>query len=153
MIVQYKDLIGLRRKVVMVDGCFDPLHHGHIAYFQFAASFGLPLLCNVENDNYIREIKHRPPLLVLKKRIQVIDAIRYIKYTHTQTTTTYDVLEKLKPIKYVKGADWKYKKIPKEEALICKRNEIEIVYPDKNLDSSSDIIASFVKAFRKYKIS
>ena len=48
-------------RVAMVDGAFDPLHHGHIEYFKAARGLGVPLLCNVASDRYVRT-KH-PPLL------------------------------------------------------------------------------------------
>ena len=38
MIVDSRGLAELARKVVMVDGSFDPLHDGHIAYFEAAAA-------------------------------------------------------------------------------------------------------------------
>jgi FAD synthase len=38
MIVGRDDLADLRGTVTMVDGGFDPLHPGHIAYFERAAA-------------------------------------------------------------------------------------------------------------------
>lgn len=143
MIINTDGLIKLRRKTILVDGCFDPLHYGHIAYFKFAAGFGLPVLCNVETDRYLQEVKRRPPLLPEAQRIQVIDAIKYITYTHLQNTTTADVLRQLQPLKYVKGTDWKNKILPEDELEMCKKYGIEIVYTDKNLDSSTAVIKRF----------
>ena len=34
----------------MVDGGFDPLHEGHIAYFAAAAELGVPVLCNLASE-------------------------------------------------------------------------------------------------------
>ena len=76
------DLRSARRtsaaRVAMVDGAFDPLHHGHIAYFKAARELGAPVLCNLASDRYVRT-KHRP-LLTETQRATVIDAIRYIDY-------------------------------------------------------------------------
>lgn len=143
MIINTDRLIKLRGKTILVDGCFDPLHYGHIAYFKFAASFGLPVLCNVETDRYLQEVKRRPPLLPEAQRIQVIDAIKYITYTHLQNITTADVLRRLQPLKYVKGIDWKNKILPEDELEMCKKYGIEIVYLNKNLDSSTALIKRF----------
>ena len=121
MIVTFKQLYLCEKKVVLVDGCFDPLHIGHIEYFKFAASFGLPVLCNVENDDYIEKYKHRPNLLPAYQRIVIVDSIRYISFTHLQTTSTCDVILKVKPVKYIKGADWDEKKLPKNEIEACKK--------------------------------
>jgi len=148
MIIQYKDLTGLQRKVVMVDGCFDPLHHGHIEYFKFAVSFRLPVLCNVENDRYMREVKKRPPLLTFKERAIVIDSIRYISYTHLQVTTTDDVLRLLQPAIYVKGSDWKNKSLPKEEKDICRKFKIKIEFAP-SVTSSTKIVKRFLDEYSK----
>lgn len=129
----------------MVDGCFDPLHVGHIRYFEFAAKFGLPVLCNIETDGYIKKYRRRPSLLPQRQRVELIDAIKYISYTHLQKTTTADVLKILQPVKYVKGADWKKKVLPKDELKVCQDFGIEIVYTDKNIDSSTALIKKFIK--------
>ena len=143
MIINTSRLIKLRRKTILVDGCFDPLHYGHIAYFKFAAGFGLPVLCNVETDRFLQEVKKRPSLLPETQRIQVIDAIKYITYTHLQNTTTADVLRQLQPLKYIKGTDWKNKILPEGELETCKKYGIEIVYTNKNLESSTALIKKF----------
>ena len=44
MIIGYKDLKGYRKQVAMVDGAFDPLHHGHIDYFTRAREVGKRVL-------------------------------------------------------------------------------------------------------------
>jgi len=72
MIVAYRDLKQYRKKVAMVDGAFDPLHHGHIEYFRKARETAQPLLCNIAPDSYIH-LKH-PPLLAAARRAEVIDS-------------------------------------------------------------------------------
>ncbi|MCX6553081.1 MAG: adenylyltransferase/cytidyltransferase family protein, partial [Acidobacteria bacterium] len=81
MILTFEELPQYAGTVAMVDGAFDPLHAGHVEYFKVAAALGLPLLCNVASDRYVRT-KGRPPLLPEGQRAIVVDAIRYISYTH-----------------------------------------------------------------------
>ena len=59
MIVAFEDLAAYRGKVAMVDGAFDPLHAGHVAYFEEATELGVPVLCNLASDRYV-EGKHLP---------------------------------------------------------------------------------------------
>src|SRR5215207_8485405 len=101
MIVEASDLPRLRGEVVMVDGAFDPLHDGHIAYFRAASELSAPVLCNISSDDYVRT-KH-PPLLRDEQRARVIDAIRYVDYVHLSRTSTAEVLRELIPRAYVKG--------------------------------------------------
>ena len=105
MILTFDELEHYRGQVAMVDGAFDPLHHGHIAYFKAARELGAPVLCNVASDRYVRS-KHRP-LLTETQRATVIDAIRYIDYVHIYEIDTETVLRQLRPRYYVKGSDWR----------------------------------------------
>jgi cytidyltransferase-like protein len=139
MIVDSRGLSELARKVVMVDGSFDPLHDGHIAYFAEAAALGMPVLCNIAPDSWTQS-KHRI-LLPQAVRAVVIDAIRYVSYVHASELTTNEVLQLLKPRMYVKGNDWLARGgIPATEQATCTANGIEVVYVDTVRNSSSRIL-------------
>jgi cytidyltransferase-like protein len=85
---QLSDYVG---QVAMVDGSFDPIHDGHIAYFQGAAEFGIPVLCNVASDSWT-VTKHQV-LLSQVQRAVVLDAIRFISFVHLSSTSTLEVLK------------------------------------------------------------
>lgn len=140
MIVATADLAPYRRAVTMVDGGFDPLHAGHVAYFEAAAGLGLPVLCNVSGDDWVAR-KHRP-LLPQAERAAVIDAIRFVDLVHLSSGSTVDVLAALEPRYYAKGADWQGR-LPAEEAALCAARGIEIVYLDTVLDSSTAILERY----------
>ena len=142
MIVGFEQLREYRQKVAMVDGAFDPLHRGHIEYFRAAsAAVEVPLLCNVASDEYVRT-KH-PPLLSEDQRAVVIDAVRYISYTHINRFDTETILRELQPRYYVKGKDWEGR-LPREQVRICAEYGIGVVYLDTVLDSSSRILEQFL---------
>jgi cytidyltransferase-like protein len=134
----------LPAEFAMVDGCFDPLHRGHIEYFQLARSLGLPLLCNVASDAYILGRKGRPSLLPQQDRLQVIDAIRWIDFTCLAEHSTAWSLGHLRPRRYVKGADWRGR-LPAEEMRLCAELGIEIAYVDCPRDSSTRILRTFLE--------
>lgn len=140
MIVSREQLPAFRGQVTMVDGGFDPLHAGHIAYFKAAARLGPPVLANVAPDAWV-ERKHRP-LLPQADRIAIIDALRDIALVHPSDGTTEDVLDVLAPRFYVKGEDWRYR-LPAEQVEICARNGTEIVFLDTVLASSTALLARY----------
>ncbi len=140
MILRYADLKQYRKKVAMVDGAFDPLHHGHIEYFQKARELGNPLLVNIAPDVYT-SAKH-PPLLAAEKRARVLDALKPIDYTHVSPVDTETVLRELQPTHYVKGKDWEGK-LPPEQVKICAEHGIEIVFLDAVRDSSTQLLQRF----------
>jgi cytidyltransferase-like protein len=128
MIVEFDQLKDYRGRVAMVDGAFDPLHRGLVEYFRAAAErFDVPLLCNVASDRYVSS-KH-PPLLPEDQRAAVVDAIRYISYTHVNRFDT-------------EGRDWEGR-LPPDQVAICRECGIEVVYLDTMLDSSSRLLKQF----------
>ena len=147
MILSFEQLANYRHQVAMVDGAFDPLHHGHIAYFKAARDLGLPVLCNLASDRYVRT-KHQP-LLTETQRATVIDAVRYIDYVHIYEIDTETVLRQLRPRYYVKGSDWRDRGLPPEQDVICREHGIGIVYLDTVLDSSSRLLQQFVQQLHK----
>ena len=141
MILTFEQLKEYRKQVAMVDGAFDPLHKGHIEYFRAAAEqLEVPLLCNVASDRYVRT-KHAP-LLPEDQRAAIVDAIRFISYTHVNQFDTETVLRELQPKYYVKGKDWDGR-LPPEQVRICQDYGIEVVYLDTVFDSSTRILRNY----------
>ncbi|MGE0592531.1 MAG: adenylyltransferase/cytidyltransferase family protein [Vicinamibacterales bacterium] len=141
MILSFDDLPAYAGRVAMVDGAFDPLHKGHIEYFRAAAAqLDVPLLCNVASDRYVRT-KH-VPLLPEDQRAAIVDAIRYIAFTHVNQFDTETILRQLRPKYYVKGKDWEGR-LPPDQVMICRECGIEVVYLDTVLDSSSRILKTY----------
>jgi cytidyltransferase-like protein len=141
MIISFQDLKAHRGAVAMVDGAFDPLHPGHIEYFDHAAKLGLPLLCNLASDDYL-EGKH-PPFLAQAERAKVIDALKPVVYVHPNRFDTETALRELRPKYYVKGSDWKGR-LPQEQIAICEERGIEVVYLDTIRNSSTGILRRFL---------
>lgn len=145
MIVSASDLPSYRGQVTMVDGGFDPIHHGHVAYLEAAARLGLPVLCNVSGDEWVAG-KH-PPLLAQAERGAVLDAIRFVSYTHLSSMPTVEVLQMLEPRYYAKGSDWRGR-LPAEELQVCAERGIEVVYLDTVVDSSTAILERYARRER-----
>ena len=140
MILAFHDLKEYHGRVAMVDGAFDPLHHGHIAYFRQARELGAPLLCNIAPDQYVAA-KHAP-LLEASRRAVVIDALADIDYTHVSQTDTETVLRELRPTHYIKGKDWEGR-LPQEQQRICAEQGTAIVLLDTVLDSSTALLRRY----------
>lgn len=134
MILSTSDLERHRASVTLVDGGFDPLHAGHVRYFEEAAKLGLPVLCNITGDAYV-STKHKV-VLPQDSRAQVIDAFEAIEFVHVSEGSTASVLEALQPKYYAKGKDWEGR-LPAEEVRICEKHGIEIVFLDTVTDSST----------------
>lgn len=142
MIVESSDLPKYAGAVAMVDGSFDPIHDGHIAYFEQAAALGFPVLCNVASDGWTA--KKHAVLLTQRQRGVVLGAIKYIAHVHLASSSTLEVLKMLRPRFYVKGDDWlKRGGVPQPEMDICAELGIEVMYVDTVRNSSSDLLANW----------
>ena len=143
MILDLEKLPLIRGQVLMIDGSFDPLHDGHIRYMEFAATFGLPVFCNIASDSWTVS-KHKV-MLEQERRAVVLDAIRFVDYVFCSSTSTADVLQMVQPKIYLKGADWQARGgIPDLESSICKDLGIEVVYANTLMNSSSEILKRFM---------
>jgi hypothetical protein len=74
----------------------------------------------------------------------VVDAIRYISFTHVNRFDTETILRQLRPKYYVKGRDWEGR-LPSEQVRICGEYGIEVVYLDTVIDSSSRLLKSYTE--------
>ena len=141
MILRSDELEAHQREVAMVDGGFDPIHGGHIAHLREAARLDAPLLCNVSGDDWLTR-KH-PVFLPQSERAAIIDALRWVEYTHVSGIPTVEVLRRLIPRYYVKGEDWR-DRLPPAELAACSELGIEIVYLDTVTNSSSAVLDDYV---------
>lgn len=143
MIFGQDEIWKLPNNFVMTDGSFDPLHDGHILYFQAAASLGFPVVCNVASDSYTSR-KH-PVLLNRERRLRVIDSIQFVDFVYSPIFPTHEVLRQLKPRIYVKGSDWVDRGgVPQPEQDACRELGIEIHYVDLPKNSSTSLLQQFM---------
>lgn len=66
------------KKKVLVSGCFDLLHSGHIAFFNEASTFG-DLYVAVGSDKTVYDLKGRAPVNREDERLFMIKSVRSVK--------------------------------------------------------------------------
>lgn len=68
-------------KIVLINGCFDILHPGHIEYIKKAKSFGSRLVIAVNNDQSVKLLKgNNRPINTLQHRMQVLAALKDVDW-------------------------------------------------------------------------
>lgn len=67
----------MKNKKVMVSGCFDLLHGGHIAFFKTASSYG-DLYVSIGRDKNLFLLKGKKPVFSEKERLYIVKAIRFV---------------------------------------------------------------------------
>jgi len=66
------------RAKVLVSGCYDLLHAGHVVFFETAARYGDLYVCIGSDDN-VRLLKNRAPKFSEKERLYMVQSIRHVK--------------------------------------------------------------------------
>jgi len=129
--------------LVMADGCFDPVHEGHIEYLRAARRLGSRLVVNIARDPEIWE--KRPqlgPFLSESGRIALIGALKPVD--EVVLLPTSEALRMVRPDIYVKGNDW-LNRFKDDERAICEDLGIQIRFLDSVLNSSTRILETFVE--------
>lgn len=66
------------KNIVLVGGCFDVLHFGHIEFLKKAKAAGDYLVIALEPDERILKYKQRNPTHTQQERAEILSAIRFV---------------------------------------------------------------------------
>ena len=69
--------LNTRMKIVIVTGGFDPLHSGHIAYFEAAKQLGDRLVVGLNSDAWLTRKKGRP-FMPMSERRAIIENLNMV---------------------------------------------------------------------------
>src|SRR5256885_1341715 len=120
--------------MVLADGCFDPLHLGHIRYLRAAAALGRPLVVNLAPDEAITA-KGRGPFQLREKRMAMVLALDMVD--HVIAEPLMAAILARKPQIVVKGSDWRGR-LPAEIRQACQIVGAEIHYTDTQDRTSTE---------------
>lgn len=68
------------KRTVLVGGCFDVLHYGHVTFLQKAKAQGDTLIIALESDAFIKHAKHREPVHRQEERAYILSALKMVDY-------------------------------------------------------------------------
>lgn len=123
----------MRRKAVIVSGYFNPLHKGHIEYFQLAKSHGDFLFVIVNNDLQ-REKKGSKEFMLQDERVIIISSLKIVDEVFLSIDNKNDVSQTIKSIfnkytnfnfSFANGGDQNNDIIP--ERKVCKELGIKLI--------------------------
>jgi len=67
----------MKNKRVMVSGCFDLIHGGHIAFFKTASAYG-DLYVSIGRDKNLLLLKGKKPVFSEIERLYIVNSIKYV---------------------------------------------------------------------------
>ncbi|PIY68703.1 glycerol-3-phosphate cytidylyltransferase [Candidatus Roizmanbacteria bacterium CG_4_10_14_0_8_um_filter_39_9] len=82
-IIAYKDIQSLPqrltgKKIILVGGCFDVFHIGHLTFLSRAKQLGDVLVVLLESDDFIRKVKKREPVHRIEERALILSELRCV---------------------------------------------------------------------------
>ena len=94
-------------RIILVHGCFDLLHVGHVSLLQEARSLGEVLVVALTDDASVYELKGEGrPLISLQDRTRMLAALACVDYvTVSNQSTPMALLKLLRPDIFVLGED------------------------------------------------
>ena len=124
----------MKKKAIIVSGYFNPLHRGHIEYFQNSKKFG-DLLFVIVNNDLQREIKGSKELQKEQERVLIIENLKMVDKCFLSIDKDRTVIETIKFIytkfsnefnfAFANGGDQNNELIP--EKNICEVLGIDLI--------------------------
>ncbi len=129
-----KAIVFMKKKAIIVSGYFNPIHKGHIEYFNNAKAIGDKLIVIVNNDQQrvlkgSKEFQNEDERVFIVSNIKSVDKVFLsIDKDRTVCTTIKHVFEQLSSdyyIAFANGGDQNNNSIP--EVSICKDLGIDLI--------------------------
>jgi D-beta-D-heptose 7-phosphate kinase/D-beta-D-heptose 1-phosphate adenosyltransferase len=124
----------MKQKAIIVSGYFNPIHKGHIEYFQNSKANGDKLFVIVNSD-YQRALKGSKEFQDEKERVFIVESLRLVDKCFLSIDMDRTVVESIKMIfnqfgieyqlAFANGGDQNNDTIP--ERSICEELEIELI--------------------------
>jgi cytidyltransferase-like protein len=128
------------KKIVAVSGYFDPIHVGHIEYFELAKELGDRLIVIVNTDEQAK-LKKGKSFMSESDRVKIVSSLHCVDEVFLSIDDDMSVcksLQHIKPSIFANGGDRVIEEIP--ESKVCKDLGIDIVdCLGKKIRSSSDL--------------
>ena len=133
---------GPAQRIVLANGCFDPLHVGHVRYLEDARRHGDFLVVALNNNESTRRLKGsgRPVVdeaarAALLAAVDGVDAVLLFADDNVER-----ILETLRPAVHAKGTDYTAETVP--EADVARRlGIVTVITGDPKAHASREIVA------------
>ena len=118
----------LNEKIILISGCFDILHIGHIGFMEAAKKVADVLVVSVLSDKFVKKRKgNSRPIFIENERVNLIASLQIVNYAFTMNVDDVDtVLQELSPDFYGIGGDRNIEDFPEKKWL--DKYKVKIVY-------------------------
>jgi cytidyltransferase-like protein len=121
--------------IVLCNGCFDPLHYGHLLHLQAAKKMGELLYVAVTRDRFVNKGPGRP-VFPEDERLAMVFALSIVHQAFL-CDSSMQALQRIRPDIYVKGSEY-VGLLPEEQW--CVDNGITVAYTCTKTYSSTQLL-------------
>ena len=137
---------------ILITGCFDLLHNGHIQFIQNASKYGDELYVGVCSDENYLQTKGELPVYNEQERLYMIKSIKYVTDAMINSGTGKadfeNVIQAFKPDTLIVNDDG----FPEEKEAICKKYNMSLlILPRTNYFDLPSRSTSSIKEYLKKK--
>jgi cytidyltransferase-like protein len=130
----------VKNKKVLVSGCYDLLHAGHIAFFKTASQYG-ELYVSVGKDENLLKLKGKKPYFSQEERVYMVGAVRYVTEAFVASGDGMldfeEDMKRIKPDYFVVNSDG----FTEGKRRLCEENKVELIVleriPEEGLPARS----------------
>ena len=107
LIIDYSEIenrqkIFADKKTVLVGGCFDIFHYGHLSFLREAAKKGNFLIIALESDSFIKRTKKRNPIHNQRQRAELLVSLKIVDMVillppFVSNDEYFNLVKKIKP--------------------------------------------------------
>jgi cytidyltransferase-like protein len=119
-----------KKKRVLVSGCFDLLHAGHVTFLKEASAYG-ELYVSVGTDQNIKHLKGKMPTFYQEERLYMVNAIQYVHQAFLSSGSGMldfkPDLIRLRPEVFIVNSDGHIE----EKKKLCEENGVEYIVLDR----------------------
>jgi rfaE bifunctional protein nucleotidyltransferase chain/domain len=130
-------------KIVLVNGCFDLLHIGHIRHLQEARAMGDFLFVSLTHDEFVGKGLGRP-IIPFAERADMLRSLQCVTAVFG-TDDAASAIRFSKPQIFVKGIDYALKGLLPDEIKACDEVRAQIRYTQAEKRSTTDLIQSIIR--------
>jgi len=143
------DVTAKSKRIVMVNGCFDLFHAGHLDLLRVAKEHGDVLVVAVNSDKSVRGNKGMGrPIIGEAERVAIVAAIRYVDCVVLfEESDPREVIRVVRPDSILKEAEYRERKIA-EQSVIDECGS-EVVFYERAWDVSTSEIVTKIQNLPK----
>ena len=130
---EIKELIEKLRKenktTVFTNGCFDILHIGHVRYLKASSKYADIMIIGLNSDSSVKRLKGESrPINNENDRAELLSELGFVDYVVIfEEDTPENLLDKIKPNIYTKGADYTIETLPEAKTVLKNGGKVEFI--------------------------